>query len=72
MNKIFALLLLFLSTALYAQYPTDQPKIRTREVPEHLQDPVLMVLIILGVALLVFALIYFIRFDKILTRWFRK
>ena len=72
MPKFLALLLLFFSSVVYAQYPTDQPKIRTREVPEHLQNPVLITLIIIGVALLVFALIYFIRFDKILTRWFRK
>jgi hypothetical protein len=72
MSKFIAFLLLFFSSTLYAQYPTDQPKIRTRDVPEHLQDPVLMIIIIVGAALLVFALIYFIRFDKILTRWFRK
>lgn len=71
MYRFLVCLLLFCSPAVYAQYPTDQPKIETKEVPEHLQDPLTIWLIIIATASIVFAIIYFVRFDKILNRWVR-
>ena len=56
---------------LFAQIPTDYPPVRTREVPEHMQDQVTWFLII-GAIVLVFLLCgYFMRLDKKLARWLR-
>jgi hypothetical protein len=47
MDKLLYIFLWF--PVLFAQIPTDYPPVRTREVPDHMQDQVVWLLIIGGI-----------------------
>jgi hypothetical protein len=71
MKPFFVVIFLFVSKMIQAQTPTDYPPVRTKEVPEQLQDPLTMFLIILGSLAVVVLILYFFRFDKYIAKWFR-
>jgi hypothetical protein len=72
MVKRFYVNNLFLLSVLLAQIPTDYPPVRTREVPEHMQDQVTWFMIAGGIVLLLLLVGYFMRLDKRIVKWFRR
>ena len=72
MNKLTSFFLLLISSALYAQIPTDIPQVKTREVPENMQNPLTIFLIVGAAILVIFLILYFVRADKYFKRRFRK
>jgi hypothetical protein len=69
MDKLLYIFLWF--PVLFAQIPTDYPPVRTREVPDHMQDQVVWLLIIGGILFVGLLVGYFMRLDKKLARWFK-
>jgi hypothetical protein len=64
--------LLILFSTLLAQIPTDYPPVKTRDVPDHLQEQVTWFVIFGAIVLVLLLVGYFMRLDKKMARWFRK
>ncbi|MDO1444888.1 hypothetical protein Q0590_01430 [Rhodocytophaga aerolata] len=66
------LLYLFLwIPVLLAQTPTDYPTVRSREVPDHMQDQVIWFMILGGIISVILLVGYLTRLDKKVAKWFK-
>jgi hypothetical protein len=66
---LFSIILLYL---VLGQIPTDYPPVRSKEVPDHLQDQVKWFTIVGGSILILLLVGYFMRIDKKIARWLKK
>jgi hypothetical protein len=72
MSKWFYINAVFMFSVLLGQIPTDYPPVRSKEVPEHMQDQVIWFMIASGILLLLLLVGYFMRLDKKIVKWFRR
>jgi hypothetical protein len=72
MDKLLYIFSLVLYPTVLLQIPTDYPRVRSREVPDHWQDQVTWFMAIGSIVLVLLVVGYFMRLDKKMARWFRK